>query len=67
MSNLTYLVEVDDGLPELVLQLVEIPHANLPKVPRMVLIQVRPMMMLPTSHSTTTRVLAMLSYAPMAG
>jgi hypothetical protein len=36
-----YLVEVDDGLPELVLQLVEVPHTNLTEVTGMVLI--RPM------------------------
>ena len=34
-----YLVEVDDGLPEVVLLLVEVPHTNLTEVTRVVLNQ----------------------------
>ena len=36
-----YLLEVDDGLPEVVLLLVEVPHTNLTEVTRMVLVHVR--------------------------
>lgn len=32
-----YLLKVDDGLPELVLLLVEVPHTNLTEVTRVVL------------------------------
>lgn len=35
-----YLVQVDDGLPEVVLLLVEVPHTHLTKVTRMVLFSV---------------------------
>merc|ERR1712226_216755 len=36
------LVEVDDGLPEVVLLLVEVPHTNLSEVTGMVLVDVGP-------------------------
>jgi hypothetical protein len=58
-----YLVKIDDGLPELVLRLVEVPHADLSEVTRMVLVDVRSVMMLSTSHTTTTWMLPVLAYA----
>jgi hypothetical protein len=62
-----YLVEVDHRLPELVLQLVEIPHADLAKVTRMILVDVRPVVMRATGHTTTTGVLPVLANAAMTG
>ena len=61
----THLVQIDHGLPELVLQLVEISHADLPKVTRMVFIDIGPVMMLSTRHTTTTGMLAVLAYSTM--
>ena len=66
-SSHTYLVEIDDRLPKLILRLVEIPHTNLPEVTRVVFIEIGSMMMLPTSHTATTGMLSMLAYTAMAG
>ena len=41
--DLTYLLEVDDGLPELVLLLVEVPHSDLSKVTRMIFVHISSM------------------------
>jgi hypothetical protein len=59
----THLVKIDDGLPELVLRLVEVTHADLSEVTRMVLVDVRSVMMLSTSHTATTGMLPVLAYA----
>ena len=53
----TYLVEVDDGLPELVLELVEVPHTNLTEVTRVVLVDVGTVVVLTTGHTATTGML----------
>lgn len=58
----TDLLEVDDWLPEFVLCLVEISHSDFTKVSGMVLVDVRSVMMLATSHTTTTGMLAVLAY-----
>lgn len=63
----TYLVEVDDRLPKLVVQFVEISHANFPKVTRMVLVEICSVMMLSTGHTTSTRMLSMLANTAVAG
>ena len=63
----TYLIEVDDRLPKLVVQLVEISHTNFPKVARMVLVEIRSVMMLSTSHTTSTRMLSVLANTAVAG
>ena len=44
------LVEVDNGLPEVVLLLVEVPHTNLTEVTWMVFVDVGSVVMLSTSH-----------------
>jgi hypothetical protein len=62
-----YLVEVDDGLPEVVLLLVEVPHTNLTKVTRMVLVQVGTVVVLTTGQTTTTGVLAVLADTTLTG
>jgi hypothetical protein len=46
---------------------VEVPHADLPKVARMVFIDIGSVMMLSTSHTTTTWMLAVLSYTTVTG
>lgn len=47
--------------------LVEVTHTNLTKVTRMVLIQVGTVMVLTTSKTTTTWMLAVLSYTTVTG
>jgi hypothetical protein len=67
MRGSSYLVKVDYRLPEVVALLVEIPHSNLSKVTRMVFIHVRSVMMLTTSQTSSTRMLAVLSYTTVTG
>ena len=62
-----YLVQVDDRLPEVVALLVEIPHSDLSKVTRMVLVHVRSVVVLSTSETSTTGMLAVLSYTTVTG
>ena len=66
-SSRTYLVQVDDRLPEVVALLVEIPHSDLSKVTRMVLVHVRSVVMLSTCKTSSTGMLAVLSYTTMTG
>jgi sulfur relay (sulfurtransferase) DsrC/TusE family protein len=63
----TYLVEVDDWLPEVVLLLVEVSHTDLSEVTWMVLVHVRSVVMLTTSKTTSTGMLAVLSYTTFTG
>jgi hypothetical protein len=63
----TNLIEVDNWLPELILQFVEVPHPDLPEVTWVVLVDVRSVVVLATSHTTTTGVLAVLAYTTVAG
>lgn len=62
-----YLVEVDDGLPELVLELVEVPHTDLTEVTRVVLVHVGTVVVLTTGKTTTTGRLAVLSNTTVTG
>ena len=62
-----YLVEVDDGLPEVVLLLVEVSHTNLSEVTGMVLVHVGTVVVLTTSKTTTTGMLAVLSDTSLTG
>jgi hypothetical protein len=61
-----YLVKVDDWLPEVVSLFVEIPHSDLSKVTWMVLVHVRSVVMLTTSKTTTTGMLAVLAYTTVS-
>ena len=63
----TYLVEVYDWLPELVLCLVEVSHSDLSKVSRMVPVEIGSVMMLTTGHTTSTGMLAVLSNTSITG
>lgn len=65
--ELAHLIEVDDGLPEVVLLLVEVSHTNLTEVTRMVLIHVGSVVVLSTGETTTTWMLAVLSYTTVTG
>jgi hypothetical protein len=65
--NFAYLVEVDDGLPELVLELVEVPHTNLTEVTRVVLVDVGTVVVLTTGHTATTGRLAVLANTTFTG
>jgi hypothetical protein len=62
-----YLVEVDDGLPELVLELVEVPHTNLTEVTRVVLVDVGTVVVLTTGHTATTGRLSVLADTTFTG
>lgn len=66
-ASKTYLVEVDDGLPELVLELVEVPHTNLTEVTRVVLVDVGTVVVLTTGHTATTGRLAVLADTTFTG
>jgi hypothetical protein len=61
-----YLIEIDNRLPEVVSLLVEVPHSNLSKVTRMVPVQVRPVMMLSTSKTSSTGMLPVLPYTTVS-
>lgn len=66
-SFVTHLVKIDHGLPELLVRLVEISHADFAKVTRMVLVDIGSVVMLTTSHTATTWVLSVLAYTTMTG
>jgi hypothetical protein len=63
----TYLVEVDGGLPELLLGLVEVTHTDLTEVTRVVLVDVGTVVVLTTGHTTTTGGLAVLANTTVTG
>ena len=67
LDDESYLVEVDDRLPERVLHLVEVPHTDFTEVTWMVLVHVRSVMMLATSQTTTTWMLPVLADTSMTG
>ena len=51
----------------MILEFVEIPHSNLAEVARMIFVEVCPVMVLSTCHTTTTGMLAVLAYTSMTG
>lgn len=63
----TYLVQIDDGLPELILRLVEIPHPDFAEVPGVVFVEIGAVMMLSTGHTAATGVLSMFADTAVAG
>lgn len=65
--DVAYLVEVDHWLPEVVALLVEVSHSDLSEVTWMVFVHVRSVVVLSTSKTTTTWVLAVLSYTTVTG
>jgi len=65
--NQTYLVQVDNWLPEMVALLVEVSHTDLSEVTWMVLIHVGSVVMLTTGKTTSTGMLAVLSYTTVTG
>lgn len=67
MKNaLAHLIQIDDRLPELILQFVEIPHAHFSEVTRMVFVEISSVMMLSTRHTTATRMLSVFANAAVA-
>lgn len=66
-ESVTYLVEVDGGLPELLLGLVEVTHTNLTEVTGVVLVDVGAVVVLTTGHTATTGALAVLSDTTVTG
>ena len=64
---MAYLVEVDGGLPESVLHLVEVSHTDFTEVTRMVLVEIGAVVMLATSQTATTGMLPVLAHSSMTG
>jgi len=67
LSEQTYLIQVDNRLPEVVALLVEVSHTDLSKVTGMVLVHVGSVVMLSTSETATTWMLAVLAYTTVTG
>ena len=65
--DVSYLIEVDCRLPELLLCLMEVSHTDFTKVTRVVLVDVGSVVMLATCHTSTTWVLAVLADTTMTG
>jgi len=61
------LVKVDDWLPEVVLLLVEVSHTDLSEVTWMVLVHVGSVVVLTTSKTSTTGMLAVLTDTSVSG
>lgn len=47
-------IKIDTRLPELILLLVKVAHPDFSKVPRMVLVQIRAVMVLTSRHTATS-------------
>lgn len=60
-------LQVDLGLPEVVSLLVEVSHTNLTEVTWVVLVQVGSVVVLTTSHTTTTWILSVLADSTFTG
>lgn len=63
----TYLIDVDSGLPELLVGLVEVTHTNLTEVTRVELVEVGTVVVLTTGHTATTGGLAVLADTTVTG
>ena len=64
---MTNLVQVDDGLPFVVALEVEVAHTDFTEVTGMVLVEVGTVVVLTTSKTTTTGMLAVLSDTSLTG
>lgn len=65
--DVTYLIDVDGGLPELLVGLVEVTHTNLTEVTRVELVDVGTVVVLTTGHTATTGGLAVLADTTVTG
>lgn len=65
--DVTYLIDVDSGLPELLVGLVEVTHTNLTEVTRVELVDVGTVVVLTTGHTATTGGLAVLADTTVTG
>lgn len=63
----THFIQIDNRLPVVVVQLVEVSHADLPEIARVESVQVRPVMVLPAGHAPSAGVFAMLAYSAVPG
>jgi hypothetical protein len=63
----TYLVNVDSGLPELLVGLVEVTHTDLTEVTGVELVNVGTVVVLTTGHTATTGRLAVLADTTVTG
>ena len=65
-TALAHLIQVDNRLPELILQFVEVPHAHFSEVPRMVFVEICSVVVLSTRHTTSTGMLSVFANAAVA-
>jgi hypothetical protein len=65
--GVTYLVNVDGGLPELLVGLVEVTHTDLTEVTGVELVNVGTVVVLTTGHTATTGRLAVLADTTVTG
>ena len=65
-TTLAHLIQVDDRLPELILQFVKVPHAHFSEVTRMVFVQIGSVMVLSTRHTPSTGMLSVFANAAVA-
>lgn len=65
--DVTYLIDVDSGLPELLVGLVEVTHTNLTEVTGVELVDVGTVVVLTTGHTATTGGLAVLADTTVTG
>lgn len=61
------LIKVENGAPLAVLQQVELAHTELTEITRMVLVEVSTVVVLATSHTTTTGILSVLANTTVSG
>ena len=62
-TALAHLIQVDDRLPELILQFVKVPHAHFSEVARMVFVEISSVMVLATCHTPSTGMLSVFADA----
>ena len=61
-----HLIQVDNWLPELIESFVEVSHAHFSEVTGVVFVEICPVMMLSTCHTTSTRMLSVFANAAVA-
>jgi hypothetical protein len=62
-----YLVQVDNRLPFVIALKVELSHTDFTEVSRVIFVDISAVVMLATSHTATTGVLAVLPYTAVPG
>ncbi len=63
----THLIEIDNRLPELILQFMKIPHSNLPEISGVIFVDVRSVVVRASGHTAASGMLAVLAYSTVTG